>query len=265
MHKKFLFLLLICTLRLSLAWKTLEPGLELEVFHSPQYPDSIKADITVLRINPEKFKLQLFCSSAPGNGQLLSTKQWCQKENLVAAINASMYQTDYKTSVSLMKTSKHINNPRLSKDKTILAFDPKQSALPPVKIIDRQCEDFNIWKKKYSTFVQNIRMVSCDRRNVWAQGTTAWSIAALGTDTLGQILFIFSSKPHTVHDFCNSLLKLPISISRGMYLEGAHIAQLTINTKNYKSELWGEYTGMGYSPSETPAIPNVIGVVRREP
>ena len=127
MHKKVFFLLLICTLKLSFAWKTLEPGLELEVFHSPQYLDSIKADITVLRINPKNFKLQLHNSSAPGNGQLLSTKQWCEKENLVAAINASMYQTDYKTSVSLMKTSKYINNPRLSKDKTILAFDPKQS------------------------------------------------------------------------------------------------------------------------------------------
>ena len=102
-------------------------------------------------------------------------------------------------------------------------------------------------------------------RNVWAQNTNAWSIAALGTDTQGRILFIFSSKPHTVHDFCNSLIKkLPVSIDRCMYLEGAHIAQLTINTKNYKSELSGEYTGMGYSPSETPAIPNVIGVVRRE-
>jgi hypothetical protein len=246
------------------SWEQLENGLELGTFHSSHYPDSIKAFIKILRIDPDFFDLRLFCASAPDQGNLLSAKQWCKKETLVAAINASMYQTDYKTSVSLMRTSTHINNRGLSRDKTILAFNPQVATLPRVKIIDRECEDFDFWKTKYTTFIQNIRMISCEGKNVWSQGAQAWSIAALGTDTKGRILFILSIAPHTVHDFNNVLLKLPVGLDRTIYLEGAHVAQMVILSKSYSQEFIGEYTGMGYSPEDAPAIPNVIGVVRRE-
>ena len=128
-----------------------------------------------------------------------------------------MYQEDYKTSVSLMKTSLHINNSNLSKDKTILAFDPKDSSVPKFMIIDRQCDDFVSLKKIYSSFVQSIRMISCTGKNVWAQGER-WSIAAFGTDTDGKALFIFTSAPHSVHDFNTILMKLPVKIDRAMYL-----------------------------------------------
>jgi uncharacterized protein YigE (DUF2233 family) len=263
MKKLSSLLLLLFSITAQASWEKLEPGLELGTFQSPAYADSIKAFVRVLRIDPKRFDLRLLNSSEPSQGKLLSAAQWCRKEKLVAAINASMYQTDYKTSVSLMKTSQHINNARISKDKTILAFNRNDAAVPTVKIIDKQCDDFTQWKPKYSTFVQSIRMISCSGKNVWNQGLQPWSIAAIGTDTRGYILLIISVTPHTVHDFNNALKKMPIDIDRVMYLEGAHIAQLAINTCKKKFELIGQYTALGYSPTEAPSIPNVIGVVRK--
>jgi hypothetical protein len=263
MPKILLFFILLFVTQIFSSWKILETGLELDSFHSPSYHDSIPATITVLRINPAFFSFRLLCSSAPDQGSSLSAKQWCKKEHLVAAINASMYQADYKTSVSLMKTSLHTNNSYLSKDKTILAFNPKDSSVPNIMIIDRQCDDFATLKQMYFTFVQNIRMISCTRKNVWSQGEQ-WSIAALGTDTDGKTLFIFSSAPHSVHEFNAILMKLPVNIDRAMYLEGGHIAQMAISTGKFEKEYIGEYTGTGNSPLEAPEIPNVIGIVRKE-
>jgi hypothetical protein len=261
MFKFLIFLFLFISQSFS-AWKTLESGLELGTFHSPGYPDSVKATIYILRIDPAIYSLNLFCASAPDQGKTLSAKQWCKKEHLVAAINASMYQEDYKTSVSLMKTAVHTNNSYLSKDKTIIAFNPRKESVPNFRIIDRQCDDFTILRHDYSTFIQSVRMISCTGKNVWTQGQ-AWSIASIGSDKNGKVLFIYSSNPHTVHDFANILLTLPINIDRAMYLDGGHIAQMAIQTGTTNLELIGQFNGLGYSPTEAPAIPNIIGIIKK--
>jgi exopolysaccharide biosynthesis protein len=261
MLKVLIFLILIISHSFS-AWKTLESGLELGTFHSPVYPDSVNATIYILRIDPSCYTLNLFCASSPDQGKALSAKRWCKKEHLVAAINASMYQQDYKTSVSLMKYSGHTNNSYMSKDKTIIAFNPRKGSVPDFRIIDRQCDDFSVLKHDYSTFIQSVRMISCTGKNVWAQGS-AWSIASIGSDKNGKILFIFSSNPHTVHDFISILQKLPINIDRAMYLDGGHIAQMAIQSATLNFEGVGQFNGLGYSPAEAPEIPNVIGIIKK--
>ena len=65
----------------------------------------------------------LLNSSAAPDGSRLTAKQWAERFGLVAAINASLYQTDHRTSVSLMKSRTHTNNPRLSQHNAVLLFD----------------------------------------------------------------------------------------------------------------------------------------------
>ena len=143
----------------------------------------------------------------------MTVKDWCRRNRLIAAINASMYQEDLKTSVSLMRTKTHVNNPRLSKDMTILAFDRQSPEIPWVKIIDRQCDDFEVWKKKYGTLIQSIRMISCSGTNVWSPQAKKWSTAAIGIDTRGKILFIHVGSPYSMHNLINFIKALPLNVS----------------------------------------------------
>jgi hypothetical protein len=211
-------------------WRQLEPGLELGVF---PVPDAAKTGaVHVLRIDPVYFEFHLLNASAATPPQLRNTREWSRDHNLVAAINASMYQQDYLSSVSLMRTSGHINNPRLSKDRAVLAFGRRAADVPALRIIDRQCENFGDWEPHYRTFVQSIRMISCTGQNVWrsnAQRTLpqrTWSTAAIAVDDRGRGLFIHVRMPHNTHDLINVLLALPIGISRAMYTEGGREAQL---------------------------------------
>jgi len=75
-----------------------------ERFESPQRAEVGDSIIRVLRIDPQQFELRLMNASAIEQGRALSAKEWCRRYGLVAAMNASMYQQDYKTSVSLMRT-----------------------------------------------------------------------------------------------------------------------------------------------------------------
>jgi len=247
-------------------WQILEKGLSFGVFPAPRPSESGDSIVRVLRIDPQYFKLRLLNASAPQHGRSLTAREWCQRNGLVAAINASMYQKDLKASVSLMRTKSHVNNPRLSKDMTILAFDRKTVEAPPVKIIDRQCEDFNAWKKKYGSFVQSIRMISCTGENVWTQQPNKWSTAAIGIDHHGRILFIHVRSPYSTHNLINMLQELPLNISRAMYAEGGPEAQLYIRSVTQELDFVGSYE-IDFSQSQgsrfARPVPNVLGISKR--
>ena len=244
-------------------WQKLSDGLELGFFLSPQLSETGDSMVRVLRIDTARYQLRLLNASASKKGRPLSAKEWCRQNGLVAAINASMYQADLKASVSLMRTKSHINNPRLSKDMAILAFDRNSSDVPRVKIIDRQCEDFKTWEKRYKTLIQSIRMISCEGKNVWAQQNQKWSTAAVAVDHIGHVLFIHVGSPYSTHDVINILKKLPLNIDRAMYVEGGPQAQLYINTGTHEYEVAGSYKlelEENVNSFFSRPIPNVVGI-----
>jgi uncharacterized protein YigE (DUF2233 family) len=239
-------------------WKTLSPGLELGQFLYTT--DQQRAVINILRIDMKRYELVLMNASHPDQGSLLTAREWSQKEGLTAAINAAMYQQDYRTSVSLMRTSGHVNNPRVSKDKTILVFEPLVRGIPPVRIVDSECDDFEQIRRQYGSAVQSIRMFSCTGKNVWQQSERRWSITAVGIDDEGRLLFIQCTAPHSVHDFTNILhYDLPLPIDRLMYMEGGSPSQMYISTPADTLEFFGDFSSGGRSPA-APQIPNVLGI-----
>jgi hypothetical protein len=247
-------------------WQRLDKGLELGVFPAPQSVGAGTSQVRVLRINPNYYRFRLLNASAMENGLPMTPRQWCRQNKLVAAINPSMFQIDYKTSVSLMRTRTHINNPKLTKDMAILAFDRLSQDVPKAKIIDRQCEDYKFWKKKYGTFIQSIRMISCKGKNVWNQQPHRWSTAAIGVDGQDNVLFIHVRSPYSTHDLINVLKKLPLDISRAMYTEGGPQAQLYINAANKEYEFIGSYDTSPNVANESSIswpLPNVLGISKR--
>lgn len=246
----------------AVQWEILADGLEFGKVHSPLYETYTNQYIHFLRIDPTIYELTLFNSSHPDQGQRLSARDWANREGLTAVINAAMFQQDYLRSVSYMRSDNHVNNPRVSGDKTFLAFDPLKSDIPPIRIIDIECDDFSSLRNDYRSIVQSIRMLSCRGRNVWQESDRRWSIAAIGTDTTGNLLFIHSTAPHSVNEFINILRALPINLQRAMYMEGGSQAQMFVRTEKKTLEFVGNYSSGGRAIAVT-AIPNVLGIKRR--
>ncbi len=248
------------------SWVALEPGLELGLFPARIRDDREDAAIRVLRIDPGRFAVRLFNASAPGQGSARSAREWSDREGLLAAVNASMYAENLVTSVSLMRTRTHTNHARLSKDMAVLAFDRLDSGVPDVQIIDRECQDLEALGPHYGTLVQSIRMVSCTGANVWTPQPRQSSLAAIGIDAQGRVLFIHSSALLSTHDQIERLLRLPIDLKRCMYTEGGSEAQMFIRAGgreySYGAELYAALAFDG-GPPRTPRVPNVIGIVRK--
>ena len=248
------------------AWVRLDAGLELGTFASPLTSEAGDSLIRIVRVDPRHYSLRLLNASAKNPGEPLTARDWCARHGLVAAINASMYQEDHRTSVSLMKTGTHANNLRLSKDMAVLGFDRRDPGVPEVQIIDRECQDLEKVGKRYGTLIQSIRMVSCRGRNVWRPQPKRASIAAVGTDGEGRVLFIHCRSPFPTHDFITALLELPIDLDRAMYVEGGPEAQVYVRAEGREFEFVGSHE-TGFLPDDDNPrawpVPNVIGVVRR--
>ncbi len=247
-------------------WRTLEPGLELGTFAGSRQAELGDSRIRVLRIDPGRFELRLLNASSTEDGGPMTARGWARRHGLVAAINASMYQQDYRRSVSLMRTREHVNNPRVSKDRTVLAFDALVPDVPPVKIIDRDCEDLDEWTGRYGTLVQSIRMISCDGRNVWARQPRRWSTAAIGTDEAGRVLFVHVRSPYSTHDLIEMLMELPLGLTHAMYVEGGPEAQLYVSAGGEELEFVGSFESAVNEDDDNDhawPVPNVIGVVRK--
>lgn len=175
-----------------------------------------------------------------------------------------MFRQDGLTSTGFMKNFNHINNSKHNPDyKSFLAFNPIKSGLPDVQVLDLQCDDFEVLGPKYNSVVQNLRMISCKRRNVWSQQDKKWSMVSLGMDGKGNVLFLLTRSPYSVHYFINILLRLDIDIQRAMYLEGGPEASLYLKTQHTETALFGSYeTGFNENDNSNRfwPIPNVIGI-----
>ncbi len=244
-------------------WKKVDEGLFLAEFSPFQKPP---AKIAIIKIDPKLYSFKLLCASELGKTRL-TVKDWCLKYNLVTAINAGMYQEDGLRSVGYMKNFSHINNPRLSHTyKAVLAFNRAEAAVPEIQIIDLKCQAFEELRPKYQSFVQSIRMVSCQQENVWTKQDRIWSLAVLGIDKSGNVLFIFSESPYSGFDFIHVLLSLPISLYNAMYLEGGSEASLYFSSNGMELDKIG-MNGVGLNDSlvrgVARAIPNVIGITKK--
>jgi len=249
------------------AWTRLEPGLDYAEFDAPCPSDVGDSRIRVLRIDPGRFDLVLL-NASNHEGRNRTAREWSGEFDLVAAINASMFQADHATSVSLMRTRDHVNNGHVSKDKTVLAFDPDPGVEPRVRMIDRACDDLDQVSQGYGALVQSIRMVSCEGHNVWSPQPRRWSTAAVGVDRDGRVLFVHVRSPYVTHDLIEMLLALPLDLDRCMYVEGGPEAQLYVRDDAAEMELVGSFeTGFMTNNDNAAAwpVPNVIGVVRRGP
>jgi hypothetical protein len=247
------------------SWKKVEEGLYIGEFVPPQESKINNSRITIVRTNPRFYSFKLLCASEHGKTRM-TMKQWCRKHDLISGINAGMYQEDGIRNVGYMKNFSHINNPRLNNTyKAVLGFNPIESTLPEIQIIDLKCQDFEKLRDKYQTMIQNIRMISCQQENVWRKQNKVWGLAVFGMDKSGNALFILTESNCSGYEFANILLSLPISIYNAMYLEGGQEANLYFSANDIELERMGCPMNLNENSNIPVArsIPNILGIARR--
>ena len=248
-------------------WEKLADGLELGNFKAPRETSIGDSTIVVLRIDPARWQLKLLAISETGDAKGMPVRQWCEKHGLTAAINAGMYDIDYRTHIGYMRSGEHINSRRTNAYQSAAAFDPARDDLPPFRIFDLDTSSIETVNRDYHSVVQNLRMIKRPGENRWTAQPKKWSEAALGEDKDGRALFIFCRSPYPVYDFNNILLSLPLGLVAAQHLEGGPAAQMHLRIGERELSLAGSYETGYFDGDADPyalPVPNIIGIVPKK-
>lgn len=256
----------VFTARIAAAsWTELAPGLDLGSFSLASQGEDGSARVTILRIDAHRWDLDLLTQREMNLPKALTAKQWCADHNLVAATNAGMFATDYVTHLGYLQRSGDRHNATINAYQSIAAFGPKREGLKPFRIFDLDTPGFDIdaIRADYSHLVQNLRLIKRPRENRWSDQPKRWSEAALGEDSEGRALMIFSRTPFTMYELNRRLLELDIDLLAAQHLEGGPEAQLFVDVGETRFEGFGSFE-TGFREDDTNPfswpVPNVIGV-----
>ena len=243
-------------------WQELEAGLQFASF-VPSEADSA-ANVDILRIDPDFFRFSLHSVSAEGSAPH-SLPGWAEHADLALAINASMYLPDHVTSTGYLRYGPHVNNPGIhSKFGAFFVAEPDVPDLPKAAILDRESDPWTERLPRYTLVIQNYRMIDTDGKSLWLPGGPEHSIAAVGQDKQGHILFIHCRAPMTGEAFAAALLRMPLALRSLMYVEGGSQAAMLVSCPKLRRFWIGQSSRSFLHPSENgAALPNVLGARRR--
>jgi len=245
-------------------WVQLGAGLELGRFplNGQGYPGAL---VHVLRIDPRSWELTLH-GLPRGEFGGYTAREWSRREGLVAAINAGMYQADYRTHSGYMRADGTVFSRGTNGYLSAAAFDPVKPDDPPFRIFDLEDDPLAALLPRYRRVVQNLRMVKRPGENRWSPQERHWSEAALGEDNAGRALLIFCGAPLPLDRLIEALLALPLGLVAAQHLEGGSQAQLFVAAGGQTTELVGGYEGVFSAPDPSRSarpIPNILGIRAR--
>ena len=235
-------------------WTELEPGLDLARFDSKARTSAKWGDLVVLRVDPTAWELTVVAASLQVQDDNRNIREWSEELDLIAAINAGMYQADKKTHVGFCQVGGEVISRYPNKYRSAAAFDPVDEADPPFRIFDLDEISLEEIRERYRTVVQNLRLIKRVGKNRWEESKDRWREAALGEDSRGRALLISCRKPWSMHDFNELLLELPLDLVCAQHLEGSGTARFWLNHPAH-----GEWKEPGYPG---PDLPIILGVTR---
>lgn len=249
-------------------WHAIDSGLTVAEIKSPVTAEFGTNVITILKIDPTEYEFVMVNAKA-GDSVRQTIAGWCKEKKLLGGVNAGMFRlTDFLTNTGYLKNFDHVNNPKLNTGnyKMVLALNPKDKSVPATQLIDLECENWDLLKTKYNTYVQGLRIINCKRQVTWAKSAKRWSMVVWGIDNVGNALWIFTRSPLQVATFASVLLGMNLGLERLLYLEGGPEGSLFLNHPNKKLALMGSYE-TGFNENDDNEIfwklPNVIGIRKK--
>ena len=252
------------------SWQTLAPGMEIRQVQSQKQSRLGDSRITVLRIDPSRWELEVMGVVQAGDGAGHTAREWAQKHQYTAAINAGMFETDNKTHLGYVRSRDHVYNAHVNSYQSMMAFDRREGKnVPAFRIFDLDSPGGSLEAilADYSSAVQNLRLIKRPGMNQWGKQGREWSEAAVGEDNEGRVLFLYSRSPFSMHDLNQELLASRIGLVAAQHVEGGPEAQLYVHAGNIELEMFGSYETLFKENNQNQApwpVPNVIGVRPRK-
>ena len=143
-------------------WQTLAPGMEIRSLQSRKQSRLGDSRITVLRIDPGLWELEITGTFQTGETAGHTAREWSRKQKYAVVINAGMFESDGKTHLGYMRSRDRVFNGKVNAYESVLAFDAREGkTVPGFQIFDLDVPRNSLRGilKNYMSAVQNLRLI----------------------------------------------------------------------------------------------------------
>lgn len=250
-------------------WKPLQDGLSYAETDAPVKSQLGDSKITILKIDPSKYKFRMLCASELGQ-KTRTAKEWSDEFGQEIIVNAGMYHpSDNSTSKGYLKNFSHFNNKTFNGSyNSMICFNPADSLLPGFRLDDLKCANGDSLMHRYNSCSQEMRMIDCNRQPLqWNKNAKQeCSMVMAAMDLKNNLLLIFCRSPYTQNAMIKFLLDLPLDIRNASYLEGGPEASLYVSLAGFSLDKFGSYV-TDFHPNDNNdhswKLPNVIGIKKK--
>ena len=220
----------------------LAPGLEYARFRLGTPSPIGDSMLRVVRVDPNIAEVSVG-SVGITNGKAKEASAWgAEQPGAVAVINTSMFADDLATSVGYTRVNGvELNSRWAAQNNSALLMHPHLPHTPHFQIANLGCVDKDQVALGYDTVVQSIRLLGCNRENVWSQQPRQWSSVMVGMDGQQRALFLHVRSPYTMHDLVDLLVALPLDLVALHYGEGGPEASLYVRAGDFVEKNIGSY------------------------
>jgi len=215
--------------------------------------------ITLLRIDPSNFELQLLTQQR--HGQRRRPEEWIEDFDLVAVINASMFQPNGRSTAMLVDDELINNGYEHPAYEGYFAFGPRGEGVAPFVSTGRDCAGFDLARLRsdYRYIVQNYRLLNCETAAIRWRDRRNYSIAALGHDADGMIVWIHGAAGQSASELSAWLSDPTLRLKSALFAEGGSQAALVLDAAGRRVKRLGHHE-MASPPARSRPLPNVLGI-----
>lgn len=220
--------------------------------------------ITIVRFDLAHFRPVLLTARDDGGSRPLD--RWVREANLVAGINAAMYEPDGRPSGLCVRRGVE-ESPDDARYGGFYVLDPVAPVAPSAfAMMGRDCAGFDLpgVRAAWGTVVATYRLLDCEGHPIAWIDPDRYSAAAIGIDREGRLALVHSRTPYRMRELAEMLGESSLGFTQLFFVEGGPEATLIVEA----GELHVREVGLrrdlpdGVEPDHDLlyALPNVLGV-----
>ena len=224
------------------SWKSVAPGLEIRRMDGGSACRKGSKIITVARIQPEKWRVDLYHRSGNEAPAGLDIDGWQRRTGAAVMINASQYYPDRVPMGLFVKGGVNLGTRLLKQWKGVLVAEPEpRGRAPRADLLDLDLDPFDLKSTPYRVAVQSFMILDRNgakrvRRSDWHANRTV-----VATDRRGRLLVVHTEGSYTLWEMADWLARSDLKVRHAMSLDGGFEAQMCVRAGDEEYLSFGQY------------------------
>jgi hypothetical protein len=221
-------------------WRTVAPGLEFAMLRGDPYCRRGSSDIGVLKLDPERVRLQMMHFTRLPEHQPLTIAEWFRATRALAVFNAGQYYPDRSYMGLLACGGEWVSKREHPGFKAALVAGRAEGGRG-ARVLDLEHEPIDLARPAWKEVAQSFMLFDHEGRTRVRKSDQVANRTAVAEDQRGHLLVFTSEGGYTLKDFAELLKRSPFRLTHAMAMDGGYEAELCVASGDFRYASFGRW------------------------